>query len=109
MKYHSKLNSFYGLVIGFAGLAATVSAPQAADIGMAVQDKWTATTMTAQPQTPASAASLPRSPNAGIRNAKGPQGPIRTDFSDQAVADTETLRRDLQANRYPMNSSVGIP
>lgn len=108
MKYHSKLNSFYGLVLGFAGLAATVSAPQAADIGMAVQDKWTATTVTAQTQTPA-AAPLPSALNARNRNLKGHQGPIRTDFSDQAVADTETLRRDLQMNRYPMTSGVGIP
>lgn len=110
MKHHSVLNSFCRLAIGFAGLAATVSAPQAADIGMPVLGKWSAQTVTVQPQTPASAAPAPSGRSMENRNAKGPQGPIRTDFSDQtARADPETLRRDLQMNRYPMNNKVGIP
>lgn len=108
MKYHSMLNSFCSLAIGFVGMTATVSAPQAADIGMAVQE-WTATTMTARSQTPASAVPLSNALNVENRKAKGLRGPIRTDFSDQAATDTETLRRDLQMNRYPMNNRVGIP
>lgn len=106
MKSHSVPNAFYSLVM-FAGLAATVSAPQAADIGMPVLES-PVNTVAVQPQR----AAVPTHQNEESRNVNGAQGPIRTDdFSDekQAKADAEMLRRDLQMNRYPMDSGVGIP
>lgn len=110
MKYRFLLSAFCNLVIGFVGISATVSAPQAADIGMPVLTKGSASTMAVNPQISASALDMPSHLNEKSRNAKGPQGPIRTDFSDQtAKADAETLRRDLQMNRYPMSNRIGIP
>lgn len=110
MKYHSVLNSFCNLVIGFAGVSATMNAPQAADIGMPLLSAGSAKIVAVQPQIPASTLQVPGYLTEKSRNAKGAQGPIRIDFSDPtAKADAEGLRRDLQMNRYPMNNSVGIP
>lgn len=106
MTNHSVPKAFYSLVM-FAGLAATASAPQAADIGMPVLEL-PKNTVAAQPQRPA----LPTHQTEASRSVDGAQGPIRTDdFSNekQAKADAEMLRRDLRMNRYPMNGGIGIP
>lgn len=109
MKHHSMLNSFCGLLIGLAGVSVTVNAPWAADVGMPVLGKWSRT-MAVQPQMPPSAQSMPANPNAESRNARGAQGPIRTDYNDpMAGGGAETLRRDLQMNRYPFENRVAIP
>lgn len=105
MKHHSMLNSFCGLVIGLAGVSVTVNASWAADVGMPVLSKWSARTMTAQ-----SPMSTTGNLNEESRSPKGAQGPIRRDYNEpMAGTDAETLRRDLQMDRYPINSRVSIP
>ena len=107
MKHHSMLNSFCGLVIGIAGVSVTVNAPWAADVGMPVVSKWSRA-MTAQPSM--SGAASTSNTTEENRHMKGAQGPIRRDYNEpMAGADTETLRRDLQMDRYPINSRVAIP
>ncbi|MCG2576922.1 hypothetical protein LZ012_07935 [Dechloromonas sp. XY25] len=107
MKHHSMLNSFCGLLIGLAGVSAAVNTPWAADVGMPVLSKWSAKTMVVPPQVPAAASSNATEES---RHAKGAQGPIRRDYNDPMVgADAETLRRDLQMDRYPFNNRVSIP
>lgn len=102
MKNHPYLKSLYwSILVGFAGVPATIANVQAADIGMPVLTD-------SQVQSPA------KSPTLILRNAtpaKGAQGPIRTEtFNDQKPkVDSEMVRRDLELQRYPMANNVGIP
>jgi len=103
MKNYPYLKSLYwSFFIGFAGISATTSNVQAADIGMPVL---------ADSQVKAQA----KSATVLFRNndtpSKGAQGPIRTDtFSDQKPkVDSEVVRRDMELQRYPMANNVAIP
>lgn len=103
MKNYPYLKSFYvGCLVGFAGISATISSVQAADIGMPLLEN-------SQLQTPAKSKSMTLGNSA--TPSKGAQGPIRTEeFSDQKPkVDSEMVRRDLESQRYPMSNSAGIP
>lgn len=101
MNYYSLRN----LAIGLAVVSATMSTPQAADIGMPLLTERPSELTSAKPDIPSQPRNLVEK-----SNLKGAQGPIRTDFSNStAKADAEALRLDLQAGRYPMNETVAIP
>ncbi|HEX6735789.1 MAG TPA: hypothetical protein VF096_13340 [Azonexus sp.] len=102
MKNHRYMKSLYWSFFVGLGISATATHVQAADIGMAVL-------------TDSHAYSQPKSSTESSRKTaiavKGAQGPIRTEtFSDQKPkVDSEMVRRDLEAQRYPMANNVGIP
>lgn len=99
---------YWSFFIGLAGISATTSSVQAADIGMPVLDRMTVVQHSqAHPQDKSATLTL----RSNATPAKGAEGPIRTEtFSDQqAKVDSEMVRRDLALQRYPMSDSAGIP
>lgn len=99
----------FSILVGVAGVSAMASLAQGADVGAPVLERWNTQTAASEPQG-AKPAALAPSINQKRASSKGPQGPIRTEFSDQnAKADGELIRSDLQKQRYPMADGVAIP
>lgn len=111
MRNHLCLKLFWSFLIGFAGVSATLSRAQAADIGAPVLEVRHGQTATSRSRVQMPAKSALETLRDSATPSKGVQGPIRTeDFSDQATqADSEMLRRDLLLERYPVSNNVAIP
>lgn len=104
MNKSSNLNSFCRSVflIGFAGISATISSVQAADVGMVVLN---------DPPVQHSAKSTSTILEDSTAPLRGAQGPIRTEtFNDaKPMVDTQMVSHDLELQRYPISSEAAIP
>lgn len=110
MKNYLWFRSVCGGLIGLSSVLAATPIAQAADIGAPVlEHRLDQPARTKLPvEKPADLAT--QGAAAGTLRSRGPQGPIRTEFSDrESKAGEAMLRNDLQMRRYPMHNGAGIP
>lgn len=110
MKNHLWFRSVCSGLIGLSSLLVATPIARAADIGAPVLEHRQDQPARARQPVEKSADLAAQGAAAGTLRSRGPQGPIRTEFSErESKAGEAMLRNDLQMRRYPMHNGAGIP